>query len=35
MQDKNYITHFKFKDAYEQVIEYIEETKQKYLEEIA
>ena len=31
----NITINFKFKDAYEQVIEYIEETKQKVLEEIA
>lgn len=31
----NITINFKFKDAYEQVIEYIEETKQKYFEEIA
>lgn len=34
-ENGNITINFKFKDAYEQVIEYIEETKQKYLEEIA
>ena len=34
-EDGNITINFKFKDAYEQVIEYIEETRQKYLEEIA
>ncbi len=34
-EDDNITINFKFKDAYEQVIEYIEETKQKVLEEIA
>ena len=34
-KDGNITINFKFKDAYEQVIEYIEETKPKYLAEIA
>ena len=34
-EDGNITINFKFKDAYEQVSEYIEETRQKYLEEIA
>lgn len=34
-ENGNITINFKFKDAYEQLVEYIDETKQKYLEEIA